>query len=609
MSDMANSTKDGKKMRIELDKQAVTLGTVEKAQIKMSKALHNAPVVKQALQIRQLFGGLTKLHGAQNKAKDTQGEQNDKGTEGGTILMRLAAMMTMYGGAAKVAGKGTTGLSKALFSLTSSVLFLFGIFALLTIGALALALAFADVSSPLMGWLTDIPIVGELLNGLRIVMTGEDGESGLAGGAHVLGLALLAGAAAFLVFGAPVGILVATIIGVVGIFKWLKGKTGSLVIALSGAGVVLMAGVTALLAWFGVIGASFVATVMLPITLIIAGIGLFWAIVTGKVSGWWTIVLGAITFVALWLLSGVAWIGVFLTWPVILVTAFVVMIIALVVKYWDEIVGFFVAAKDWVVDLFVGIGEWIGAKWDGFWEWMGGVWTSVGNFFDGIRSWFASIPGWIAGMAGKIGTGIVNGLKSIRDGFMKVINKIIGFFKGLWKGIKSIPGKLKKAFMDVIKIPINGVVKLWNKKIAGIIPKMGIPDWVPGLGGKSFGPFPKKMKMFADGGLVNAPTLGMVGEAGPEAVIPLKGGNVPVKLSGAQYSDATLKRMVHLLALTMQKHGNVFNINVDVGGILATSDKAKMQLAEDISNVLEHRMQHIMVGFAKKQMKSLGSWF
>lgn len=609
MSDTAKATEDAKNMRMELDKQGVSLGVVEKAQIKMSKALHNAPVIKQVLQIKNLFGGLTKLHKAQNQTTQGQQNQNQQQDAGGTTLMKLTAMMTKYGGAAQLAGKGTTGLSKALFSLTSSVLFLFGIFALLTIGALALALAFADVSSPLMGWLTDIPIVGELLNGLRIVMTGEDGESGLAGGAHVLGLALVAGAAAFLVFGAPVGILVATIIGVVGIFKWLKAKTGSLIIALSGAGVVLMAGVTALLAWFGVIGASFVATVMLPITLIIAGIGLFWAIVTGKVSGWWTIVLGAITFVALWLLSGVAWIGAFLSLPIILVVAFAVMIIALVVKYWDEIVGFFVAAKDWVVDLFVGIGEWFGEKWDGFWSWMGDVWTSIGDFFSGVWDWFASIPGKIAGFAGKIKDSFVNGIIRIRDGFMSIINKIIGFFVGLWNGIKAIPGKLKDAFMKVIKMPINGVVKLWNNKIAGIIPKMSIPDWVPAIGGKSFGPFPKKMKMFADGGLVNAPTLGMIGEAGPEAVIPLKGGNVPVKLSGAQYSDATLRRMVDILAHTMQQHGNTFNINVDVGGVLATSEKAKMQLAEDISHVLENKMQHMMVGFAKKQMKSLGSWF
>ena len=142
MSDTAKATEDAKNMRMELDKQGVSLGVVEKAQIKMSKAIHNAPVIKQVLQIKNLFGGLTKLHKAQNQTTQGQQQQNQQQDAGGTTMMKLTAMMTKYGGAAQLAGKGTTGLSKALFSLTSSVLFLFGIFALLTIGALALALAF-----------------------------------------------------------------------------------------------------------------------------------------------------------------------------------------------------------------------------------------------------------------------------------------------------------------------------------------------------------------------------------------------------------------------------------------------------------------------------------
>jgi phage-related minor tail protein len=44
---------------------------------------------------------------------------------------------------------------------------------------------------------------------------------------------------------------------------------------------------------------------------------------------------------------------------------------------------------------------------------------------------------------------------------------------------------------------------------------------------------------FAEGGIVNQPTLGMVGEGGsPEAIIPLKGGAVPVRLEGGSASAA-----------------------------------------------------------------------
>jgi phage-related minor tail protein len=44
--------------------------------------------------------------------------------------------------------------------------------------------------------------------------------------------------------------------------------------------------------------------------------------------------------------------------------------------------------------------------------------------------------------------------------------------------------------------------------------------------------------MFADGGVVNSPTLGIIGESGPEAVIPLDrmgdmgGNNVTINVQG-----------------------------------------------------------------------------
>jgi len=56
---------------------------------------------------------------------------------------------------------------------------------------------------------------------------------------------------------------------------------------------------------------------------------------------------------------------------------------------------------------------------------------------------------------------------------------------------------------------INGILEF---KVAGI--KIDAPD-IPEI--------PK----LAAGGIVNAPTLAMIGEAGPEAVVPLTGNNVP----------------------------------------------------------------------------------
>jgi phage-related minor tail protein len=42
----------------------------------------------------------------------------------------------------------------------------------------------------------------------------------------------------------------------------------------------------------------------------------------------------------------------------------------------------------------------------------------------------------------------------------------------------------------------------------------------------------KPMKAFQEGGVAYGPTLGMIGEGGPEAFVPLKGGRIPVEMAG-----------------------------------------------------------------------------
>lgn len=79
--------------------------------------------------------------------------------------------------------------------------------------------------------------------------------------------------------------------------------------------------------------------------------------------------------------------------------------------------------------------------------------------------------------------------------------------------------------------------------------KFSIPDWVPGVGGKSFSiniPTVPEINLprLATGGIVNRATIAMIGEAGPEAVIPLNklgsfsgGGNIVVNITGNVYSS------------------------------------------------------------------------
>jgi hypothetical protein len=95
--------------------------------------------------------------------------------------------------------------------------------------------------------------------------------------------------------------------------------------------------------------------------------------------------------------------------------------------------------------------------------------------------------------------------------------------------------------LGAFKTVFNGIASIWNSTVGKISFK--VPSWVPGVGGKGFDM--PKIPMLADGGLImNGATLALVGEAGPEAVIPLDrmseftgngggGGEVNIYVQGA----------------------------------------------------------------------------
>lgn len=101
------------------------------------------------------------------------------------------------------------------------------------------------------------------------------------------------------------------------------------------------------------------------------------------------------------------------------------------------------------------------------------------------------------------------------------------FFVDLWDGICSFFDNAGQAvqdfwngFLEAAKAPINGIISLINMMIDGLNTiQFDIPDW---LGGGKFGINIAHIPMLAEGGVITAPTLAMVGEgAQNEAVVPL----------------------------------------------------------------------------------------
>lgn len=89
--------------------------------------------------------------------------------------------------------------------------------------------------------------------------------------------------------------------------------------------------------------------------------------------------------------------------------------------------------------------------------------------------------------------------------------------------IKALPGKVKAALKGLwdpiwtgFKSVINRVIGMWNR-----VARIRLPGF--SIGGKRIGggPILPPIPMLADGGIVTRPTLAVLGEAGPEAVVPL----------------------------------------------------------------------------------------
>ena len=101
--------------------------------------------------------------------------------------------------------------------------------------------------------------------------------------------------------------------------------------------------------------------------------------------------------------------------------------------------------------------------------------------------------------------------------FREGVDKMFQFIKtAIGASVDLIKGYLNFV-LDFYKGIFNGIADAWNNTIGKLSFK--VPDWVPGIGGKGFDV--PDLPRLADGGVVTSPTVALIGEAGPEAVVPL----------------------------------------------------------------------------------------
>jgi len=159
--------------------------------------------------------------------------------------------------------------------------------------------------------------------------------------------------------------------------------------------------------------------------------------------------------------------------------------------------------------------------------------STITELINQIKGKFAGAITWLLSAGRNIITGLANGIRSVvstitstlHNVYLNIINKFTNaanwlysagwnLIQGLINGINAVKNRLFETLIGIRDRVVNIVKDI--KKSAGdyLSGKQGIvPDFIPGIGG------------FARGGIAKGATLGVFGEAGAEALIPLEGAN------------------------------------------------------------------------------------
>jgi hypothetical protein len=247
--------------------------------------------------------------------------------------------------------------------------------------------------------------------------------------------------------------------------------------------------------------------------------------------------------------------------------------------------------KDFISDNVV---DPIKEKWGTLKEWFTGFKATVIEKWVGIKTFINErvinpiLEKWeiVKGFFGGLKEEAILKIQGIKDFFSTKISEIwdklpslpeiftLAFWTGLATDIGTALGGIGESLVGGLKGSINILIGLLNDLLAGVNFSKTISNPFTGTE-YSFGFDISDWKIpeLAKGGIVNKPTLAMIGEDGPEAVVPLSQRNNP---GGAGMG------------------GGTYNITVNAGGITDRTDKRA--LAREIGNMIQQELARSIGG-------------
>ena len=222
-----------------------------------------------------------------------------------------------------------------------------------------------------------------------------------------------------------------------------------------------------------------------------------------------------------------------------LLAALLDLTVAVLKVIWDTIVAIFQGIWDGIVAIFTPLGEWFAERWIDITVALANVAIWIGNMFqkawDALTSIFSSIGTWFGERWNDVTTALANVatwfgniFSSAYEAVTNAFSSIGSFFSGVWETVKNIfvnagqmvgsaVGGAFKSAVNAVLGTIENVVNGFIGMINGVI---GLINKIPGvsLGSVGYVSLPR----LARGGIVDSPTVAMIGEAGKEVVMPLE---------------------------------------------------------------------------------------
>lgn len=187
--------------------------------------------------------------------------------------------------------------------------------------------------------------------------------------------------------------------------------------------------------------------------------------------------------------------------------------------------------------------------------------TTFTNVWNGIKTTLMTI--WNA-----IKTFISNGVNGWKNILSSAWNSIKSTASTAWNAIKSAITRPIQTALDTVKGIVNRLKNLFPLKVGKIFSNLKVPHIhvnggkAPfGIGGKGSAPH-ISVDWYAQGGIFDSPRLIGIGEAGPEAVVPLDRLWEEIGNSNAR-TDALLARQNQILMAVLEEVSKEKNFKVD----------------------------------------------